>query len=102
MKQDILDFVDKLEGWKTAIKNLHWDARNLPQHTLCDDIAEAIADIQDTVSEIEQGMSGNLPLNKLEGVKYQIKDLGKFIRDVVKDTTSFYKSDAKKVTNISE
>lgn len=92
MKQGILNFIEKLEGWKTGIKNLHWDAKNLSQHKLCDDIASDIADIQDSISEIEQGMSGNLPMNKLKSIRYSIKDLEKFIRDVIKDTTTFYKS----------
>lgn len=94
MKKDILTIVNKLEGWKTAIKNLHWDAKNLSQHRLCDDIAGDVADIQDTISEIEQSMDGNLAMNKLTPEVYKITNLKKFINDVIKDTTSFYKSSA--------
>ena len=60
MKKVILDYINKMEGWKTAIKSLHWDADNLSQHQLCDDIADRIAEFQDQVSEVEQSITGNL------------------------------------------
>ena len=91
MKKVILDYINKMEGWKTAIKSLHWDADNLSQHRLCDDIAGAIADFQDQVSEVEQAISGNLSINTLKGIPYKIKDLKTFIQDVLKDTNTFYK-----------
>jgi hypothetical protein len=94
MQKDIFDFICKIEGYKTALKNLHWDAINLSQHRLCDDIASDIADIQDTVSEIQQSIDGNLKINKLKGTPYKIKDLAKFIEDVISDTKNIYKSKA--------
>ena len=36
MNKTILDYINKCEGWKTAIKQLHWDADNLSQHKQCD------------------------------------------------------------------
>ena len=75
MNSKVLSFVNKMEGWKTAIKSLHWDSKNLSQHKLCDDIADRIADFQDQVSEVEQSISGKLPLNQLEiDLLGQLKD----------------------------
>lgn len=91
MKKLILDYINKMEGWKTAIKSLHWDADNLSQHQLCDQIAYRISDFQDKVSEVEQSISGNLSVNTLKGTTYKIKDLKTFIQDVLKDTDVFYK-----------
>lgn len=91
MKKVILDYINKMEGWKTAIKSLHWDADNLSQHQLCDQIAGRIANFQDQVSEVEQAISGNLSVNTLKGTPYKIKDLKTFIQDVLKDTDVFYK-----------
>ena len=91
MKKVILDYINKMEGWKTAIKSLHWDADNLSQHKLCDDIAGTIADFQDQISEVEQAISGNLSINTLKGTTYKIKNLKSFIQDVLKDTNVFYK-----------
>lgn len=90
MKKYILDFLCKLEGYGTAIQSLHWDAKSLSQHQLCDDIAGIIADYQDKVSEVEQSISGKLPVNNLKGTPYKVTTLKKFVEDVIKDTNSFY------------
>ena len=91
MKKVILDYINKMEGWKTAIKSLHWDADNLSQHKLCDDIADRIAEFQDQVSEVEQSITGKLKVNSLKGITYKIKDLKTFVQDVLDETNVFYK-----------
>ena len=91
MNKKVLDFVNKLEGYKTAIKQLHWDAKNMSQHELCDDIADSIAEFQDTVSEVEQSITGNLKVNSLKPTEYKIKDLKSFVQDVLDETNTFYK-----------
>lgn len=91
MNKKVLNFVNKLEGYKTAIKQLHWDADNMSQHELCDDIAESIAEFQDTVSEVEQSITGKLKINSLKPTEYKIKDLKSFVEDVLDATNSFYK-----------
>ena len=90
MKKYILDFICQLEGFKTGIKSLHWDSNSLSQHQLCDDIATTISDYQDKVAEVEQSMSGRLPLNKLKGTPYTVKSLKSFVEDVIKSTNEFY------------
>lgn len=90
MKKYILSYICNLEGWKTAIKQLHWDANSLSQHQLCDDIATIISDYQDKVSEVEQSISGKLPVNNLKGTPYKVTTLKKFIQDVISGTKAFY------------
>lgn len=90
MKKYILDFICRLEGQKTAIKSLHWGANSLSQHQLCDDIASTISDYQDKVAEVEQSISGKLPLNNLKGTAYTVKNLKSFVEDVIKSTNDFY------------
>ena len=90
MKDFVLTFVNKLEGYKTAVKSLHWNSKNLSQHKLCDDIADRISDFQDQVSEVEQSISGNLPFNKLKGTPYTISNLKNFVNDVISETNKFY------------
>lgn len=91
MTKKVLDFLCTLEGYKTALKSIHWNATNMSQHKLCDDIADKLATFQDVVAEVEQSLHGNLPFNKLKGTEYKIKDLKKFLSDLTKDTTTFYK-----------
>lgn len=92
MNKKVLSFVNKLEGYKTAIKELHWDSDNMSQHELCDKIADSIAEFQDTVSEVEQSITGNLPTGSLKPVSYKVTSLKKFVEDVLDATNSFYKS----------
>ena len=90
MKKYILDYITKCEQWNTGIKQLHWAANSISQHELCDKIADSISDIQDKVSEVEQSMSGRLPLNSLRPSAYNVTNLKDFINDVIKETNSFY------------
>lgn len=92
MNKKVLNFVNKLEGYKTAIKELHWDADNMSQHELCDKIADSIAEFQDTVSEVEQSITGKLATGNLKPVAYKVTSLKKFVEDVLDATNSFYKS----------
>ena len=92
MNKKVLSFVNKLEGYKTAIKELHWDADNMSQHELCDKIADSIAEFQDTVSEVEQSITGKLATGNLKPVSYKVTTLKKFVEDVLDATNTFYKS----------
>jgi vacuolar-type H+-ATPase subunit I/STV1 len=91
MLTEILSFINKCEGWKVAIKGLHWGSKNLSQHKLCDDIASAISDFEDNVSEVSQSISGKLSPDKLKPKSYKVTSLKKFVEDVIKDSKSFLK-----------
>lgn len=71
---------------------MHWNAKSLEQHKLCDDIASDIADFQDQVSEVEQSIHGNLPFNQLKGTSYHITNLSDFINDVINESIKMYNS----------
>ena len=90
MRRTVFSFVCKLQGYKTSLQNLHWDADNLSQHKLCDDIMDRISDFEDQVSEVEQSISGNLKKNKLVGTEYKATSLKKFVEDVIESTNEFY------------
>ena len=91
MSKNVLEYLCKCSGWLVALTNLHWDAHNMSQHKLCDDISDSLSSFRDKIAEIEQGISGNIELNQLKADEYEITDLEKFIKDVLRDTTSFYK-----------
>lgn len=90
MKKYIIKFICDLEGFKTGIKQLHWSAKNLSQHKLCDDIASAIAEYQDKVSEVEQSIGGKFPIGELKPTPYKVSNLQDFMSDVLNDVNSFY------------
>ena len=92
MDKTVLEYVCFLESMKTAYKNIHWDARNMSQHKLLDDIGGAIDKFQDEVAEVEQSISGNLPFNELKPTHYEISTVEKFVNDIIDKTTEFYKA----------
>lgn len=90
MRADVLKFINKLEGYKTAVKNLHWSSKNLSQHKLFDDVADSLSDFQDKVSEVEQAINGRIPVNKIHGEKYTISTPQKMLADLLSDVKRFY------------
>ena len=91
MDKKVLDFINKLQGFLTAIKELHWDSSNMSQHELCDKIAGLISDHQDKVSEVAQSISGKLPIGNLKPSEYKASGLKKFVEDVLKESQRFLK-----------
>lgn len=90
MKRNVLSFVNKLQSYKTAIKNLHWSSKNMSEHKLWDDIADSVANIQDEVAEIAQGLFGKIKPNELKPRRYNITNSKKTLNDILKDTKVFY------------
>ena len=90
MKRNILSYVNKLQSYKTAIKNLHWSSKNMSEHKLWDEIADTVADTQDEIAEMAQGIFGNIKLNELKPRRYNITNSKKTLNDILKDTKLFY------------
>lgn len=90
MKDNIMKFINELEGYKTAIKNQHWSSKNMNEHKLFDDIASSVSDIQDMVAEISQGIYGKIEKNELNPTNYTIDTPTKFLEDLHKSTNDFY------------
>ena len=90
MDKVIVDFINKLEGFKTAVKNLHWSSTSLSQHKLFDDVADALSDFQDKVSEVYQSIAGRFKLNALKPVQYEISSPQKFLDDLLSATRGYY------------
>lgn len=90
MKRNVLVFINKLQSYKTAIKNLHWSSKNMSEHKLWDDIADNVANTQDEVAEIAQGIFGHIKLNELKPRRYNITNSKKTLNDIIKDTKLFY------------
>ena len=90
--KNILKFLCKLEGYKTAIKNAHFSASNMSEHKLFDDIYKTIADSQDEIGEICQGIYGQFSKGSIKSEKYKLSSSKKFLSDITAETSSFHKS----------
>ena len=92
MKSNIINYINKLQGYKTAIKNLHWSAKHMSEHKLLDEIADSVANNQDEIAEMCQGLYGKIKLNELKPKRYKITNSKKMLFDLLRDTKSFNSS----------
>jgi len=89
MKRSILIYINKLQAYKTAIKNIHWSSNNMSEHKLFDDIEDAVAEVQDEIAEVAQGVYERLKLNDLKPRRYNITTSKKMLQDLLNDTQQF-------------
>lgn len=89
MKSSILVYINKLQAYRTAIKNIHWSSSNMSEHKLFDDIGNTVSDVQDEVAEIAQGIYGKLKFNELKPKRYNITSSKKMLQDLLSTTETF-------------
>lgn len=92
MKDFVLDFISQLEGYKTRIKELHWDEDSLPGHELAGDIEKMICDFEDSVAEDLQGVFGeDIKVKTIHPYKVESNTLKEFVDSLKNSTMLFYK-----------
>lgn len=71
----IQTYLNKLEGYKTRVKNIHWAAKLLPYnekesaHVKLDEIFDELGDYQDSIAEVYMGsFHKSLPMGFLKGI----------------------------------
>lgn len=89
MKRSIINYINKLQSYKTAIKNIHWSSQNMSEHKLFDDIEETVSNTQDDIAEIAQGIFGKLKFNDLRPKRYNITTSKKMLQDLLSDSKTF-------------
>lgn len=89
MKASILIYINKLQAYRTAIKNIHWSSNNMSEHKLFDDIGNTVSEVQDEVAEIAQGIYGKLKFNDLKPKRYNITTSKKMLQDLLSTTQTF-------------
>ena len=88
--QFFINFINKLEGFKTKCKNLHWAAPKKNIHVYLDEFLGILSDYQDSVAEDYQGILGHMQPNVIEGIKSQSLNAIDFINEVKIATETFY------------
>ena len=88
--QFFINFINKLEGFKTKCKNLHWSAPKKNIHVYLDEFLDILSDYQDSVAEDYQGILGHMQPNVIEGIKSQSLNAIDFINEVKIATETFY------------
>ena len=85
-----ITFLNKLEGWKTKCKNLHWAAPNRSIHVYLDDFLVVLSNYQDGLAEGYMGILGQMPPNVIRGIESSSNDALRFIDEVLSGTLPFY------------
>lgn len=90
-----INFLNRLEGWKTKCKNLHWAAPKKNIHVYLDEFLTILSDYQDSLAEECQGLLGHMQPNAIRGIESNTLNAIDFIMEVKQGTYKFY-------TNIPE
>ena len=90
--QLFIDFLNKLEGWKTKCKNLHWAAPKKNIHVYLDEFLEILSDYQDGLAEGYMGILGKMQPNVIKGTSSEVLNAFDFISEVKYGTVDFYKN----------
>ena len=85
-----INFLIKLEGWKTKCKNLHWAAPNRSIHVYLDDFLVVLSNYQDGLAEGYMGILGQMEPNVIKGIESNSNDALSFIDEIKSETVSFY------------
>lgn len=87
-----IGFLNKLEGWKTKCKNLHWAAPKKNIHVYLDEFLSVLSDYQDGLAEGYMGILGKMQPNAIKGVPSDALNAIDFLEEVKAATLEFYKS----------
>ena len=87
-----ISFLNRLEGWKTKCKNLHWAAPKRNIHVYLDEFLEILSDYQDSLAEEIQGILGHMAPNKIIGTESDTLNAMELILEVRNLTLKFYSS----------
>lgn len=85
-----INFLNRLEGWKTKCKNLHWAAPKKNIHVYLDEFLDVLSDYQDGLAEGYMGILGKMQPNAIKGVPSDSLNAVDFINEVRGATIIFY------------
>lgn len=88
--QFFINFLNRLEGWKTKCKNLHWAAPKKNIHVYLDEFLEVLSNYQDSLAEEYQGILGHMQPNVIKGIPSDMLNAQDFIKEVRNGTIDFY------------
>ena len=87
-----LNFINKLEGWKTKCKNLHWAAPKKNILEYLDDFLGLLSDYQDGLAEGYMGILGKMQPNAIKGIASDTLNAMDLLNEVIENTVKFYEN----------
>jgi DNA-binding ferritin-like protein len=81
----ILGILNRIEGYKVRLKELHWEAEKMSAHTLLDKISDDLAKFEDAIAEDFQGEFGDFEVGTLKPVLPGAVDTRSLLREIRED-----------------
>ena len=91
-EQFFINFINKLEGFKTKCKNLHWSAPKKNIHEYLDDFLGLLSDYQDGLAEGYMGILGKMQPNAIKGIASDTLNAMDLLNEVIENTVKFYEN----------
>ena len=79
------DLICRLEGYKTALLELHWTSNSDSQHKLCEEVLDEVCEFQDEISEIFQADTGRWHRNSLRAYEYEVSENDTAVQELLND-----------------
>lgn len=71
----MISLINKIEGYKTALKELHWAAPNNSTHIRIDEFLNELGDFEDAIAEDCQATDGQIIPGTIQGTPCKGKDI---------------------------
>ena len=89
--QLFLDFINKLEGWKTRCKNLHWAASKNNIHVRLDEFLDILSKYQDSIAEGIMGvLNVHFKPDDVNGVQCNASNAYDLVSQITEETLKYY------------
>lgn len=88
-KMLFINFLCRIEGWKTKTKNLHWASRHNDIHTRLDEFYDKLDDYSDNLAESFSGILGPMNPNDIVSVPSSVKNPFDLIEEIREETIKF-------------
>lgn len=86
---EILSLCNKIQGWKTRLKELHWSAPSHSLHTVLDDFNGVLLEWEDTIMEDAQSMFGFIEAGDLEPQSAESLEAEALLVEIKKEIADF-------------
>lgn len=87
--QNAVDFINKLEGYKIAVKPIHWETLGNAEHLYCDALHQSLGNYQDEIVEDMSFTYGRIEKTQIFPVTFVFDTLENLVRALVEDVIMF-------------
>ena len=97
-RSKMIRYIDLMQGYKTAVKNLHWAAKRLSNsdkrgiHLYLDDFTDTLAEFEDSVFEDFMGINGSINPQDIQSISCACTDVRDLINSILAETLSLYEN----------